>query len=103
MQLQNGGYANKFEKFQESGSCYAKDDTDTTTSDPVVTFTALSKYSGIITKNWILSTTGAYYITIYFKGDAGKRTGGYLGYMRSDALNIYRTIGLDYEDFMDIY
>ena len=49
------------------------------------------------------SANGIYFISILFKGEAGKRSGGYLGYIRSDSENIYRTIGLDYDYFMDVY
>ena len=42
MDLEDGGYENKFEKFQEVGDCYAIDATYKDTSDPVVTFTELS-------------------------------------------------------------
>ena len=49
------------------------------------------------------SSNGIYFISIYFKGDAGKRTGGYMGYIRSDYDNVQRTIGLDQDDFMDVY
>jgi len=68
MDLKNGGYGNKFVKFQDQGPSYAQDATDESTLDPVITFSALSKYSGIITKDWITSSTGVFYITIYFKG-----------------------------------
>ena len=103
MDLEHGGYENKFEKFQKVGDCYAIDDNDKDTSEPVVTFTELSKYSGLITKDWISSSTGVFFLKINFKGEASQNTGGYFGYMRSDKENIYRTIGLDYEDFMDSY
>ena len=39
MDLKDGGYEKKFEKFQEIGDCYAMDTTDKDTSEPVVTFT----------------------------------------------------------------
>ena len=56
-----------------------------------------------MTTDWINSPSGNYYITVEFKGTLNKRTGGYIGFIRSDNENIYKTIGLDAEYNMDLY
>ena len=57
---------------------------------------------GVITTDWILSPSRNYYIVVEFKGTLNKRTGGYIGYVRDDAQDIYRPIGLDADYYMDL-
>ena len=56
---------------------------------------AATQNAGIITSEWIESNSGNYYIRVEFNGTANKRTGGYIGYIRSDNVDICNTIGLD--------
>ena len=55
----------------------------------------MTRYSGIITTEWIESVSKDYYITIKYRGAAGKRTGAFLGYMTKEAENIVKSLALD--------
>ena len=75
------------------------DDTDGTTTfseDKVIKFDAVSRYAGIITKDWIVSPViKKYTIKIDFRGREGKNTGGFLGYMTKENENIIKALALD--------
>jgi len=72
---------------------------------PVLHYAKLdgTKYAGVITKEWVASPSGEYWITIEYKGTMGNRTGAFLAYTRSDKEHIVYAIGLDYDKFFDLY
>ena len=47
-----------------------------------------TKYSGVVTSEWITSPSGHYYISVEYKGTENMRTGAYLGFIRSDNDNV---------------
>jgi len=96
-------FAAQFESFQGT---IAKGKIITEEGYPVLHYEKFgdgTKYAGVITKEWVASPSGEYWITVEFKGTADKRTGAFVGYTRSDRENIVVGMGLDYDKNFDLY
>ena len=90
MNLENG--LEGFSELKASNTAQVSQDSDNL---DIITFSGLSRYGGMLTKEWIESPTGWYYVTIKFKGIEGKRTGAFLGYISKDNDSVIHSIGMD--------
>ena len=61
MDLNSSGLA-KFKELKSSNT--AKSTVDSSTSEPIITFDGLSRYGGMVTKDWIISETNWYHLTV---------------------------------------
>lgn len=89
MNLENG--LKGFSELKASNTAQVSKESDV----DIITFSGLSRYGGMLTKMWLESPTGWYYVTLKFKGIQGKRTGAFLGYISKDNDSIIHSIGMD--------